>query len=279
MAARTARAEPARVFIPALVVFGLDACSATTFTEITADHHGLETVAGLAIFMFSTLGLTFYSGLLERLVGAVERDLPAPPFLQVLREMPYVRLLAADGIILVLDGVASLALVIPGIIVTTLCALVGPVISTEGATLRDAFTRSARLVAPHFLLVLVMITFPLAVENEVVTAVALVVHHEQLGLVFLSHLALGLVFGLVEVSLAERLLHGAHGPGQPCDPDPSGPASDPGVTSDSTLRSAPAGGRDAIEAAGATGATEGGPNGRDDSRHRDAGPGALPPAG
>ena len=34
MALRTAMAEPARVFLPALVIFGLDAINSTFFTEV-----------------------------------------------------------------------------------------------------------------------------------------------------------------------------------------------------------------------------------------------------
>ena len=69
MAVRTARLEPARVLIPALVIFGLDAFQSTWFTEISTDHLGLESVTTAVIFSASTLGLTFYSGMLERLVG------------------------------------------------------------------------------------------------------------------------------------------------------------------------------------------------------------------
>jgi hypothetical protein len=182
-------------------------------------------------------------------------------------------------ILLVLDAAASAAFVVPGIIATTLFALVGPVISTRGTTVWAAFRQSVRLVAPQFLLVLGIITLPLAVENEVVTAVAVLVPHENLALVFLSHAALGLIFGLalglVEVSLAERLLNGAHGPGAGAGAGPGAGASaagdqrvtGPGAATAPPLRSAP------------VGTDEGGHHGRDDSRHGHAGTGALPPAG
>jgi hypothetical protein len=252
MALSTLRAEPVRVLVPALVVFAVEAFGDTGFTEISADHLGLESLAGFVVLMTSTLGLTFYAGLLEQLVGAVEQDRPAPPVRQVLRTMPYAHLLAADAILWLLDAVASVAFVIPGLIVTTLCVLVGPLISQHGTPIREAFRTSVKVVAPHFLLVLVMVTFPLAVEHELVTAVALLVPHERLDLVFVSHLGMGLTFGvalgLIEVSLAERLLHGALGPGK-------------------EIRSAD------------TDTPEGGHHGRDDSRDGHAGAGAGPPAG
>jgi len=263
MALRTVRAEPARVLLPALVVFALDAWADTGFTELSTDHLHLESLAAVAVLAFSTLGLTFYSGLLEQLVGAVERDLPPPPVRQVLRSLPLARLLLADGLVWAVTSVASVALVIPGLVVSTLCVLVGPLIATEGASIRDAVRTSARLVAPHFLLALCLITFPLAVENEVVTAVKLAVSHENVGVVFASHLALGLTFGvllgLVEVSLAEVLLHGAQGPRKHVRSALPAPTTEPAHPS--------------------PGQTEGAHHGRDHSRHGDAGPGDHAPAG
>ena len=256
MALRTARAEPGRVFVPALFIFGLDAANSTLFTEFSVDHLGTESLGAALVLMVSTLGLTFYSGLLERLVGAVERGHEAPAVGQVLRTLPYVRLLVADGILWVLGGLASLAFVIPGLIVTTLFALIGPLINMEDLSVRAAFRRSASLVAPRFLLVLFMITLPLGIEHELVDAVAYLVPHEHIWLVFLTYLAGGLSFGvllgLVEVSLAERLVNNAAGPrirGEaPLPSDQPGPHGQ-----------------------------QGGRHGRDDSRNGHAGAGALPP--
>jgi hypothetical protein len=256
MALRTARAEPGRVFIPAIFIFGLDAANSTLFTEFSVDHLGTESLGAALVLLVSTLGLTFYSGLLERLVGAVERGHEAPAVGQVLRTLPYVRLLVADGILWVLSGLASLAFVIPGLIVTTLFALIGPLINMEDLSVRAAFRRSASLVAPRFLLVLFMITIPLGIEHELVDAAAYLVPHEHIWLVFLTYLAGGLSFGvllgLVEVSLAERLVNNAAGPrirGEaPLPSDEPGPHGQ-----------------------------QGGRHGRDDSRNGHAGAGALPP--
>jgi hypothetical protein len=74
------------------------------------------------------------------------------------------------------------------------------------------------VVWPHFFLVFCFITLPLALEHEVVVLVADLVPHEKLGLVFLSNFILGDIFGmalgLMEVTLAERLVRGAEGPGE-----------------------------------------------------------------
>ena len=218
MASRTGRLEPARVLVPALVIFGLDAFQATWFTEISTDHHGLESLTGAVVFGASTLGLTFYSGMLERLVGAVERNQTPQAVSYVLATLPWLRLLFAEAILLLLTAVGALFLVIPGLVVGTLCALVGPLINLLDCSVRDAFRRSVKVVWPHFWIVFVMITVPLAVEHELVLLIKELVPHERVFLVFVTNFALGFAFGvalgLVEVSLAERLVSGAHGPGQ-----------------------------------------------------------------
>ena len=73
------------------------------------------------------------------------------------------------------------------------------------------------MVWPHFMLVFCFITLPLAVEHEVVVLVADLVPHEHIWAVFLTTFILGDLFGmalgLMEVTLAERLVSGAQGPG------------------------------------------------------------------
>ncbi len=222
MAWRTARLEPARVLIPGVVIFGLAALQGTWFTEISVDHLGLESLITVVIFGASALGLTFYSGMLERLVGAVERNEMPQPVPQVLRNLPWLRLIVAEIVLLVLDGAAAVLFALPGLIVGTLCALVGPLINLLDASVPEAFRRSVRLVWPHFMIVFVMITLPLAIEHEVVVLIADLVPHERVALVFLTNFGLGIGFGvtlgLVEVSLAERLVTGAHGPGELINP-------------------------------------------------------------
>ena len=218
MAWRTARAEPARVVVPALVIFALDALQATAYTEIAIDHLGFGSLLGAFVFGASTLGLTFYAGMLERLVGSVERNEQPQPVGQVLRTLPWGRLLLADAVLVLVGGVASVFLVVPGLVVGTLFALVGPLINLLDLSVPAAFRRSFHVVWPHFMLVFCLITLPLALEHEVVVFVADLVPHEHVGLVFLTNFVLGDIFGmalgLLEVTLAERLVRGARGPGR-----------------------------------------------------------------
>jgi hypothetical protein len=215
---RTARMEPARVIVPGLIIFGLDAVQGTFYTEVAVDHLGVESVIGSVLFGASALGLTFYSGMLERLVGSVERNEAAQPVFTVLRTLPWGRLLLAEAILLVVGAIASVAFILPGLIVATVFALVGPLVNLLNASLPDAFRRSIQLVWPHFMLVFALITLPLAVEHEVVVFVAELIPHEHIWAVFLTNFVLGDLFGmalgLMEVTLAERLVTGAQGPGQ-----------------------------------------------------------------
>lgn len=218
MAWHTARMEPARVIVPGLVIFGLDAIQGTFYTEVAVDHLGIGSVAGAVLFGASALGLTFYAGMLERLVGSVERNETPQPVLSVLRTLPWGRLLLAEAILIVISAVASLLLVVPGLVVGTLFALVGPLINLLDSSVPAAFKRSLQLVWPHFMLVFLFITLPLAAEHEVVIGVAELVPHEHIWAVFLTTFILGDLFGmalgLMEVTMAERLVTGAQGPGE-----------------------------------------------------------------
>jgi hypothetical protein len=218
MAWRTFRREPARVVVPALVIFAFDALQGTFYTEVAVDRLGWESVAGTLVFGASTLGLTFYSGMLERLVGSVERNEPAQPVAKVLRTLPWGRLLVAEAILVAIGAVAALLLLVPGLVVDTLFALVGPLINLLDASIPDAFRRSVKVVLPHFVLVFCFIALPLAIEHELLVLVAELIPNEKIFLVFLSNFVLGdlcgMAIGLMEVTLAERLVRGAHGPGE-----------------------------------------------------------------
>ena len=213
MAWRTLKAEPGRVLVPAFVIFGLDAINGVFFAKIATDHLGLESIAGVFVFGASSLGLTFYSGMLERLVGSVERNEPPQPIHVVMRTMPWGRLILAELFLVVVSATAAAAALVPGLVVDTLFALVGPLINLLDSRVPQALRRSVQLVWPHFILVFSMITLPLAVEHELLILIKELIPHERTILIFFTSFLLGDVFGvalgLVEVTLAERLVRGA----------------------------------------------------------------------
>ena len=171
------------------------------------------------VFGASTLGLMFYSGMLERMVGAVERNETPQPIGQVLRTLPWWPALrgrprpAGDR-----AAPPRCSSWCPGLVVDTLFALVGPLINLLGCTVLEAFRRSVLLVWPHFVLVFCFVAIPLALGARGPRPGGGPGAPRALGLVFLSTFVLGTAFGiglgLTEVSLAERLVRGARGPGQ-----------------------------------------------------------------
>ena len=225
MAWRTFRMEPARVIVPGLVIFALDAIQGTIYLKLSADHQGLLSAAGAFVFGASTLGLTFYSGMLERLVGSVERGEPAQPVGHVIRTLPWARLLIAEVFLAGIGIVSGALIVVPGLVIDTLLALVGPLINLLDCSVPDAFRRSVRVVWPHFFLVFLFITFPLAFEHGILELVIAEVHDEKTWVIFLSTFIVGDLFGmalgLMEVTLAERLVRGARGPLPPPAPLPA----------------------------------------------------------
>jgi hypothetical protein len=199
------------IAVAAIVVFGISA-----LTDVIADFLADEasgspglvalilTVAGLAVF-----GTEFFAGLMDRVVGQEERGHPRQPLLQVLRTLPYGRLIAADVLLALGAAALAFALIIPGVVFLTFYSLVGPAVVMEDRKVFSAFRRSARLVRGHFWLVFLLVTLPLVFEENVVHGI--VEAFDGLGVlaVFVVNTlvgaAVGSIVAVVEVTLAHRL--------------------------------------------------------------------------
>jgi hypothetical protein len=210
-AVRTYRRRFGVIVSAALVVFGLSAM-VDVLTDVLADEFGdnpglvavLLTVAGLAVF-----GTEFFAGLMDRVAGQEERGHPREPLGQILRTLPYGRLIVADVLLALGTLVFSIALLVPGMIFFTVHSLVGPALVMEERKVRSAFRRSRQLVRGHFWLVFLLVTLPLFFEENAVHGFVEV--FESLGAlaVFLVNTlagaAVGSVVAVVEVTLAHRL--------------------------------------------------------------------------
>jgi hypothetical protein len=194
----------------ALVVFGISA-TVDVLVDFVSDETGnpmllalLFTTAGLAVF-----GTEFFAGLMDRLAGEKERGHPHESLGRILRALPYGRLIAADVLLAVGTALFSLLLIVPGILFFTFYSLVGPVVVMEDRKVFSAFGRSRRLVRGHFWLVLLLVTLPIVLEENVVHGI--VEAFEGLGVVavfVVNTLAggiVGSVVAVVEVTLAHRL--------------------------------------------------------------------------
>jgi hypothetical protein len=195
----------------ALVVFGISAGIDVLFDvarDTVGDYPGLLAPL-LVIAGVATFGTTFFAGLLDRIVGEEERGHPRRSLREVLRTLPYWRLIGADVLLSLGAVVALLLLVVPGLIFYTFFSLVGPAVVMENRGVFDGFRRSARLVRGHFWLTLLLVTLPILVEEDVVHGIVALVGDASPLLVFvvnaLAGAAVGSVVALVELTLASRL--------------------------------------------------------------------------
>ena len=195
----------------ALVVFGITAGIDVLFDvlgDAVDDSPGLLAPL-LVIAGVATFGTTFFAGLLDRIVGEEERGHPRRSLREVLRTLPYWRLIGADVLLSLGAVVTLLLLVVPGLIFYTFFSLVGPAVVMEDRGVFDGFRRSVRLVRGHFWLTFVLVTLPILFEEDVVHGVVALVHDASPFLVFVVNALAGAVVGsvvaLVEVMLASRL--------------------------------------------------------------------------
>jgi hypothetical protein len=195
----------------ALVVFGISGgldVLVDAVDERAPEYPGLVATL-LVIAGLATFGTTFFAGLLDRIVGEEERGHPRRPLGQVLRTLPYWRLLAADVLLSLGAVVGTLFLIVPGLILYTYFALVGPAVVMEDRGVFDAFRRSTRLVRGKFWLTFILVTLPILVEEDAVHGIVALVGDASPFLVFvvnaLAGAAVGSVVALVEVTLAGRL--------------------------------------------------------------------------
>ena len=162
----------------------------------------------------SQVGITFYAGLLDKVVGEFELGEEPEPVLHVLRTLPYGSLIVADILITVLTAIGALLFVIPGLILFTLFAITGPVINIEHVGAIKGMRRSAHLVRPHFWLVFFLVSVPLGVEHQVIHwANELVLHHSLVEVFVvqgITGMIVGSFVGLVEVNVAYALELGGY---------------------------------------------------------------------
>jgi hypothetical protein len=198
-----------RVVIAALVVFGAAAVVGV------AVEKGLDTAESFnpVVFVFalagatmSRVGVTFYAGLLDKVVGEYELGEEPEPIGRVLRTLPYGSLIVADILITLATAIAAVFLVIPGLILYTLFAITGPVINIEHLGALRGMRRSAQLVRHHFWFVFFFVAVPLGIEHQLIHAVHELVHDGSYAMVFLvegiTGMIVGSIVGLIEVNIA-----------------------------------------------------------------------------
>ena len=80
-----------------------------------------------------SLGAIFYAGLLDRVVATDQRGHPEYSLREVLRTLPYWRLIGADVLLIAVTVVGLVVFVVPGIVAYTYFSLIGPLIPRKGS--------------------------------------------------------------------------------------------------------------------------------------------------
>jgi hypothetical protein len=161
-AAMIARGDPWRILAVSIAV-SASSVLAETVAELVADPHnpwqaGIAAVITEAVGLLGTVAL---SGFLCRLTGQHGQE--KVTLGQVIRTLPWGRLIAADLIVTAAVLLGLAALIIPGFIIGNLLAIVGPLIEIEDQPLRAALRRSAHLTRPYFWRVALLVTAPVLV--------------------------------------------------------------------------------------------------------------------
>lgn len=195
----------------AVVVYGTVVASEVLVRVLVPwEGASLHAALTLAVTIEDVFGLAVFVGLMVALVGSSRYGLPERSTTAILGHMPWGRLVAADVVATVLVAVATLALVVPGMVVLTLVCLVGPVIEIERPGVLGALRRSAALARRRFWLLATLVTFPLFVGGAVLGLVAdLAKGVSPLAAFVLASLfdaALSVATGLIVVEVAWRLV-------------------------------------------------------------------------
>jgi hypothetical protein len=136
------------VFVP----LGFVEALSLNVSDVEGLHGSTVVVIVLITFLVVSVALVgevLYSGMVTRAV-ADERRGEAHGIGEVVRTLPYGRLIVADILYVLLVVVGLVLLVAPGLLALVWFALVAPVIEVERLGLVDAFRRSRRLIRQDF---------------------------------------------------------------------------------------------------------------------------------
>jgi hypothetical protein len=212
------RRYPLRVAVLALLLFLpvelLDRTIAELFQEPSSSlGQALASVMPqLVVSGLSLLVELMYAGLLDFTAEATLSGRPAPTVRTTLRDLPYLRLIAASVLVGILAVVGFIALVVPGFVVLTLCCIVGPVTIREQRGPIGTIARSARLVRPRWRVAAAVFFLPTLASATLEDLSGDIVGHDVLATLLVSavlHVTLAAVGGLMIAVLGDQLLRRA----------------------------------------------------------------------
>jgi hypothetical protein len=168
-----AAARSGRRHLHVILAVAVAVSTVSALAEILLDEFidradvAVSVAADLSASAVSILGTVLLSGFLCRIVGATEHGQKPATVLQVVRHLPWGRLIRADLLVVVIVVIGVLALIIPGLVAFTLLAIIGPVIEIEGRKVYAALRRSVRLTRQRFWTVALLATLPVILSSMI----------------------------------------------------------------------------------------------------------------
>lgn len=156
------------------------------------------------------IGPVAFSGFLDEAVAREYMHGEHRPMGDVLRSLPWLRLLVADLVVTAGTAIGLLLFIIPGLVYYACFGLVGPVLVHERLTVHRAFGRTLRLSRTALVPIVVLVLVPFTFEQVIHEILYRTVHDSGLGIQVLVEwlvaVLVGATVGLLEVALAVELM-------------------------------------------------------------------------
>ena len=196
--------------VPALLVAG----SRAALESLGPDPGSVPVVVAFAIALVGVglriLGPVGFAGFLEEAVAKEYLYGTHHRLRHVLEVLPWRALIIADILVAGSTAIGLAILVVPGLIIYGLFAMVGPVLVSERAGVRESFRRTLRLSRAAFGLVVVLIIVPFGLEHLLHELLLETLHSAGLGaqvlVEWLAATLIGSGLGLIKVALAAELM-------------------------------------------------------------------------
>ncbi len=206
-----------RVAGVALVLFAVPAFLTAAVAQALAGDGGLTGFAvpvAVVAFVTATLlrlfGPVVFAGFLDEAVGKEYLFGEHERFADVVRNLPWLRLIAADIVLTIGTAIGITLFVLPGLVFYALFGLIGPVLVQERLGLRPAFQRTLQLSRTAVPLILVLVVVPVAFEHVLHEVLVATLHDAGIGarvlVEWLVAVVIGATVGLIEVALAAELI-------------------------------------------------------------------------